>query len=179
VRVKSVQWAAGRTEEFDYTVPAGYHLAVLNGKLEMELTGNLVTRELENEYDFITATPNTNWNLYSGSGTDGGTVLMTGKPTYMTSTPFTEDTTVRIHVYNPTDTGVNTAIGNTYYTLIAAYGDGINASGFNAIRTSSSASSTMTLPAGRDMYDVEYTIPAGNYLVTSVPPSCMFVKKIS
>lgn len=179
VMAKTSVWGAGRSEEFDYTVPAGYHLVVVNGELDMEITGNIITRELENEYEFVTAVPNSNWSLYTGAEATEETLLMSGKPTYMSATPFVEDTVVNIHVHNPTDASVNTAIGTTHYTLIAAYGDGTNAVGFNAIRTNSAASNVMALPSGRDMYDVEFTVPAGQYLVTSVPPSCMFVKKIS
>ena len=177
--LKTSEWAAGRSEEFDYTVPAGYYLAVLNGELDMELTGNIITRELENEYDFVTAVPSTNWALYTGTEATEETLLMNDKPTYMSATPFAEDTVVNIHVHNPTNESVEMVTSNTRFTLIAAYGDGQNAVGFNAIRTNSTYYVKTPLPSGRDMYDVEFTIPARNYLVTTVPLSCLFVKKIS
>lgn len=170
---------AGGSVSYSGVVPAGYHMGVhcTDKNLTVECYGNLDIYEPVNEYELIAATPTAKWAQYSGDTVDDTALLATEAVKYMTSAPFDTDTTLRVTVCNSSESEVNIKSGN-YEILFATYGNGTDAIGYNTKRMHINAWDVM-LAAGCEAFDAEFTVPAGYYFATSIPASCLYVKKVS
>ena len=170
---------AGGSVSYSGVVPAGYHMGVYctHTSATVACYGNLDIYEPVNEYEFITATPASKWSQYSGDVVDETALVISEAVKYMTSEPFTEDTTLRVTVYNGGESSVNIASA-AYQIMFAIYGDGTNAVGYNVKRLNINDYGP-SLAVGCEAFDAEFTVPAGYYFATSIPASCIYVKKAS
>lgn len=179
VRVaKNVTIPAGESVTYSGVVHGGYHMGVYctNTSATIVCHGSLDVYEPVNEYELVQATPTSKWNQYSGNTADESALVITEAVKYMTAEPFAEDTTLRVTVYNSGESAVNISSA-AYQILFAIYGNGTDAVGFNVKRLNINAYGP-SLDVGCEEFDAEFVVPAGYRFCTSVPASCIYIKKV-
>lgn len=168
---------AGQSVTYNGVVPAGYHMGIhcTNTSATIVCHGSLDVYEPVNEYELVKATPTNAWEQYSGNTADESALIITEAVKYMTE-PFAEATKLRVTVYNSGESAVNISSAS-YQILFAIYGNGTDAVGFNVKRLSINDFSP-SLDAGCEEFDAEFVVPAGYRFCTSVPTSCIYIKKV-